>query len=149
MVDIGAYEYSPDLDGDGTPDWIDPDDDGDGVPDVEDCAPRDAAASSPPPAVQGVRLSGSGAVAVDWDPQASGTRFDVAAGSAATMAEDGDFARAGCRADGVPEAPWLDDQAGPTAGDARYYLLRAENVCGAGSWGTASSGAPRSVSVCP
>ncbi len=149
VVDIGAYEYSPDLDGDGTPDWIDPDDDGDGVPDVEDCAPRDAAASSPPPEVQGVRLSGSGAVAVDWDPQASGTRFDVAAGSAATMAEDGDFARAGCRADGVPEAPWLDDQAGPTAGDARYYLLRAENVCGAGSWGTASSGAPRSVSVCP
>jgi hypothetical protein len=148
-VDIGAYEYSPDLDADGTPDWSDPDDDGDGVADAGDCAPRDAAASSPPLEVQGVRLGGGPSVAIDWTLQESGTRFDVAAGAAAALLEDGGFPRAECRAEGHGPPPWTDEQPGPAPGDARYYLLRAENACGTGSWGAATNGAPRSVSACP
>ena len=39
MVDLGAYEFILDSDGDGTPDYIDTDDDNDGVLDGADCAP--------------------------------------------------------------------------------------------------------------
>jgi hypothetical protein len=148
-VDIGAYEYSPDLDADGRPDWSDPDDDGDGVPDTGDCAPRDAGVSSPPLEVQGVRLAGGPSVTIDWNPQESGTRFDIAAGAAAALLEDGGFPRAECRAEGHGPPPWTDGEPGPVPGDARYYLLCAENACGTGSWGTASNGLPRSVSACP
>ncbi|MCU0229998.1 MAG: right-handed parallel beta-helix repeat-containing protein, partial [Acidobacteria bacterium] len=150
IVDIGAYEFSPDLDADGTPDWRDPDDDGDGVPDMLDCAPRDPGATAPPSEVGTVRLSGGAAtVAVDWALQASGTRYDLAAGGTAELRGDEGFARAECRADGHGPPPWLDDRPGPETGEARYYLVRAENACGSGAWGAGSDGAPRAVEACP
>jgi len=38
---------------------------------------------------------------------------------------------------------WAVDADVPAPGSAFYYLVRAENACGAGSWGQASSGAER------
>ena len=35
-IDLGAYEFARDGDGDGTPDWLDPDDDNDGISDGGD-----------------------------------------------------------------------------------------------------------------
>jgi len=48
VVDMGAYEFSPDFDGDGIPDWQDPDMDNDGVPNAQDCAPLNKGTSAPP-----------------------------------------------------------------------------------------------------
>jgi hypothetical protein len=149
VVDIGAYEYSPDLDADGTPDWSDLDDDGDGVSDADDCAPRDPGTTSPPAEVEAVLLTGDALVTVGWALQEAGTRFDVAAGGVAALREDGGFARAECRVDGHGPPPWYDDRDGPAAGDSRYYLLRAENACGSGTWGRPPHGTPRVVDACP
>ena len=57
-VDMGAFEFQPDFDGDGTPDYLDTDDDNDGVPDASDCAPLNRAISQPPDRVSNsLRLS--------------------------------------------------------------------------------------------
>jgi hypothetical protein len=43
---------------------------------------------------------------------------------------------------------WAIDPVLPPAGGAFYYLVRAENVCGAGSWGQDSNGIERSAIDC-
>jgi len=149
VVDIGAFEYSPDLDGDGTPDWSDPDDDDDGVLDAEDCAPRDATAAHPPVEVAGVSLTGLGPVTVRWDPQDPGTHFDVAGGLVTSLREDIGFDRAECRESDLPTPSWLDELPPPAPGEAQYSLVRAVSICGVGTWGESSDGTPRSVTACP
>jgi hypothetical protein len=37
----------------------------------------------------------------------------------------------------------------PTAGAAFWYLVRAENVCGTGTYGATSGGSPRLGAACP
>jgi hypothetical protein len=41
------------------------------------------------------------------------------------------------------------DASTPSLGTCQYYLVRGVNICGDGTYGTASSGAPRSTTVCP
>jgi hypothetical protein len=43
----------------------------------------------------------------------------------------------------------LTDTERPAPGGSFFYLVRARNACGSGTWGTASSGAPRLVTGCP
>ncbi len=149
VVDIGAFEFSPDLDGDGTPDWRDPDDDGDGAPDDADCAPRDATVWNAPGEPGDVRVTGGTPAVVAWTRQDPGTRYDVAGGLVAELRADQGFARAACRADDLAAPPWSDTAAGPPAGAARWYAVRAANVCGTGAWGGGSDGLPRAIDACP
>ncbi len=149
IVDRGAYEYSPDFDGDGSADWRDPDDDGDGAADLSDCAPLNASAWSAPVPVRSVRLGGISPVTLRWDAQDPATRFDVAGGSLTAMLDERSFSNAECRADDLTAPPWADDRPGPAAGDARYYLLRAVSVCGDAGWGRSSGGEERAVDACP
>ena len=140
VVDIGAYEYSPDFDGDGTPDWLDTDDDNDGAPDQSDCAPLDPAAWTWTLPVEGARATGRTPTVFSWTGQGSDVRYDVAAGSVSAMRLDGGFGRAVCEQSNGAGTGWPD----PAPGDGRYYVVRAGNSCGNGGWGEG-----RSVTACP
>jgi hypothetical protein len=67
-VDMGAFEFSPDFDTDGLPDWQDPDDDNDGTADVSDCAPLVKAVSRiPDPVSTKLRVDKpGGVVTISW-----------------------------------------------------------------------------------
>jgi hypothetical protein len=144
VVDIGAYEYSPDFDLDATPDWLDEDDDDDGALDTEDCAALDPAAWSTPLEVDGVQVGGGVASVVSWSVHGTDLVYDVVAGSLSELRADRGLARAACEVDDSPEALWTDDQPQPAAGEGRYYLVREANSCGEGGWG-----AGRAVAACP
>ncbi len=144
IVDIGAYEYSPDFDGDGYADWRDPDDDDDGSLDGDDCDPLDPTAWTATVEIAGVQVSGAASTVVSWTAQGADVRYDVAAGLLSEVRADGGFGRAACVQDDGADAAWTDPSADPSEGEARYYLVRAENSCGDGGWGNA-----RTLTACP
>ncbi len=148
-VDIGAYEFSPDFDADGTPDWSDADDDNDGAADVADCAPRNATVWNAPVDVTPMTITKAPAITLGWSVQDPGTRYDIVDGVVTMLRSDHDFTRATCRAQNISNPSWADSAPGPSASEARYYLVRAKNVCGTGTWGHGSNAQPRVVTVCP
>ena len=139
-----------DTDGDGTGDNADADDDNDGVADPSDCAPLDPAAFAIPGEVQGVGIADDDQTA-SWTgavPSGGSTEsYDVMRGVLGQFPV-GTGPDEVCLASGLTTTS-LADASHPSAGDGSYYLVRARNVCGAGSYGSASSGAPRTTSVCP
>jgi hypothetical protein len=143
-VDIGAYEYSPDFDSDGTADWQDTDDDGDGAPDVSDCAPLNSGAWTAPAGVAGVQAAGSAPTILSWSDQGVDVRYDVVSGILSEMRADGNFGRSTCESNGGAGPVWPDGRPFPFLGNGYYYLIRAENACGDGGWGGS-----RVVGACP
>ncbi len=53
-----------------------------------------------------------------------------------------------CLASGIPNLAFIDDLA-PAPGAGLWYLVRARNSCGIGTFGAASNGRPRNVQGCP
>jgi hypothetical protein len=137
-----------DTDGDGEGDACDPDDDDDGVPDGADCAPLDPSASSPPVEVNGVELAKAGGTVLAWADQGPGFRYDVAGGSLALLLPGTPDAE--CLADDVGGTAWIDPEPDPPSGEGRYYLLRSQNACGSGTYGTDTDGSARQPGLdCP
>jgi hypothetical protein len=143
IVDIGAFEFSADFDGDGTPDWLDTDDDDDGALDPVDCRPFDHSVWTQPGEVGGLVAAGSSVTVVQWASQGADVFYDVVSGALSDLRADGGFLRATCRQDHGTGASWTDSSPNPASGEGRYYLSRAENACGDGGWGA------RVVTVCP
>jgi hypothetical protein len=96
----------------------------------------------PPGEVSGVVVD-SDKITLQWAPGEPGDTYDVARGIVGSLA-GGDSAI--CILTGTTELQYEDFDT-PTSGEAYYYLLRATNACGAGSWGD-TSGAQRQV-ACP
>lgn len=135
IVDIGAYEVSPDSDGDGVPDWL-------------DCAPHDPSSSSAPPEVAGVVVAGRSPTTVAWTSQGTGIRYDVAGGVIGGLRVAGGALDATCLADDAASASWEDPRGGPEAGTGWYYLVRAENEC-LGTYGSGHGGERLPEADCP
>jgi hypothetical protein len=147
-VDLGAFEQSTDFDQDGIPDWIDDDDDGDGVLDPEDCADLDPTVQTPPPEVSALTLDGLEPTQLAWAPLGADLHYDVVGGSLLALRLPG-APGAICFVDDLTVNHWTDPNSNPTAGGGFYYLVRAQGGC-AGTYGTASSGAPRLITQdCP
>lgn len=144
VVDVGAYEYSPDFDGDGIVDWLDPDDDDDNTADALDCAPLDAAAWSTPRDVTGLRVSGGTPSVISWTADGADLVYDVVTGLLADVRLDAGFDRTACVVSGGSATTWNDDLPTPATGAGRYYLAAEGNACGGGGWGDG-----RSVDACP
>jgi len=53
-----------------------------------------------------------------------------------------------CLAAGISAATTIDGDL-PSGGQAFFYLVRARNVCGAGTYGNASDGTERVTMACP
>jgi len=126
------------------------DSDADGIEDSCDCAPTDPLAFSSPPGITGVRWL-SDTTTLEWESAAAeagaGTTYDVMRGET-TEFPPGSGASEICVEAGTSSTSTSDFGA-PPVGTGRYYLVRAANSCGIGSYGSNSSGNPRTVSVCP
>ena len=142
-----------DTDGDGAGDACDADDDNDGVGDGGDCRPLDESVWELPGEAVGLMLSRSAPEQVTailtWSPPL------VSGGAAVsydTIVAEGANAFSGPPASCVESGDGTDlmatDTSSPPAGAARFFLVRAVNVCGAGSVGAGTCG-PRVVRSCP
>jgi hypothetical protein len=133
VVDMGAYEFSPDFDNDGIPDWLDPDDDNDGVPDAPDCAPLNRGTSTPPGQVgNSLRLDKSGGGHLKW---ARGTQGHVSNVYRGTITPGQAFSyNEVCFGSELPGIE-TNDASAPPAGTVYYYVVSAKNSCGESATG--------------
>jgi hypothetical protein len=146
----GAVTGSTIVSGTGK-DWGIPyDADGDGAANNNDCAPFDPGAFAAPGAVTAALFAVDGET-FSWTslaPQAgSGTLYDVMRGDAGEFPV-GSGGSEFCLA-GDLQATSTTDTEVPSVGGAFYYLVRARNACGTGSYGFASGGAERIGPACP
>ncbi len=126
-----------DSDLDGQADCTDPDDDNDGAIDVIDCAPLNATAFAQPTAVADVMATGQGPTNLTWMTQSagSGTLYDVTTGDFAAIG--GISYPAGSCLASTTSGFTTDAGPNPALGSVTYYLVRARNVCGISSYGSA------------
>ena len=124
------------------------DPDGDGWGNACDCAPNDGTAFALPGEVSHVGCPSNSSV--QWDPMAlssgSGTVYDVIR-SPLVIGTVPPGPSSVCLASGVPDA-MVSDLENPPRGVAFWYLIRARDACGAGTYGSASSGSERVSHVC-
>ena len=124
------------------------DGDGDGVLQGCDCAPLDSSTFSPPPEVSG--LSFNGTSALTWTSSApdagASTVYDLLRGSTTELPVGNGSEVCLTSGQGLPE--WSDPDA-PPVGASFFYLVRATNACGVGTYGYASTAAERVSAACP
>ena len=115
--------------------------DHDGMRDELDCAPGDVTAFTVPREVSGARFR-SGTL-LEWNSavagSGSGARYDVVRGVLSQLSSG--LGSAACLANDAA-ARTLSDGATPEPGTGFYYLVRASNPCGVGSFG-------RNAGECP
>ena len=121
----------------------------DGMRDELDCAPANGTAFIIPREVSGVRFR-SGTL-LDWNSSAvgsgSGALYDVVQGTLphlSTGSGSGEI----CLANHASERTLTDGMV-PAPGTGFYYVIRASNACGTGTFGAGTSGTPRSIGACP
>ena len=130
-----------------------PDGDADGADNNADCAPADPSAFAPPSEISPVaveRVSPADA-RLSW-PSASGTAgtgtvYDVARGNLSDLPVAG-TGTSGTLACAVAATEVVDATV-PAPSEGFYYLVRARNACGIGTWGNSSAGLPRASGACP
>jgi hypothetical protein len=144
-VDLGAFEFSPDFDGDGTVDWQDPDQDNDGVVNASDCAPLNRAISQlPDPLLDSLRLDKAGAIAtLRWLHAYQAPTYNVYRG---TFGGDIAFAYNETCFDTENSARTVDDGDAPTPGNGFYYIIGSRNACGESAASTNHQGQPHTPS---
>ena len=69
--------------------------------------------------------------------------FDVAAGSMTELRLNGGVFDAGCIAEDLPQPQLVDLTPTPQIGEGVYFIIRGENVCGWGGYGSDSGGVER------
>ncbi len=160
-----------DLDGDGVGDACDncpslcslgqEDTDLDGAGDACDCAPFDATVKARPGRIGGLtvqRALPSGTITVAWsslDPAAgSATQYDAVRGSVGALHGAGYPGGAVCALGHAPDTPYVEPAAACPAGAANgcWYLVRAANSCGTGTYADAGQAQPHpldTASPCP
>jgi photosystem II stability/assembly factor-like uncharacterized protein len=123
--------------------------DGDGRDNLADCRPDDATVFAAPGEVAGVAF-GADRVTLSWESAApaagSATQYQVLRGLVSELPVGA--ASETCLVSGALAASVIDADV-PLEGAAFWYLVRARNVCGTGSYGTRSDGSPRAGTVCP
>jgi len=114
-----------------------------------DCSPLDAS-NLPPGMVGGVVVDhGVSSTDVSWSDLGVG-RYDVGGGLLSEIRIAGGVSGAVCLEDDSTDTLYQDMRADPPSGDGHYYLIRAQNDCGGGSWGITSTGAERfPAAACP
>jgi len=100
-----------------------------------------------PAEVGGVTVDGHASATVAWTPVPGGAAYDVASSTLSDLSING-TATASCLLSAGPDASYVDTR-GPLADDGYYYLVRAQNGCGEGSYGAGPDGTPRLIASCP
>lgn len=91
----------------------------------------------------GLALDRGDAVALSWDAAGPLAVYDVIGGPLGQLALDGGTAGAGCLAEDLTDPTYDDMQPNPAPGQGFYYLVRIEDACGNGSYGTDTAGTER------
>jgi hypothetical protein len=124
--------------------------DGDGVRNLSDCAPLDPTAWSLPAEVAGV-VFGANQQTLSWGSLAAqagpALTYDLMRGLISQQPVGGGAAET-CLAPDTG-ATQSTDASIPAIGAGLYYLVRGTNVCGVGTYGSTSAGAPRNTAACP
>jgi len=102
-----------------------------------------------PPDVQALSLKHEGVTTLNWAPQAAGTHYDVISGELLELQVNGGIHDAGCMANGLFSAEWEDVRPTFPVGAGIYYLVRAQNDCGSGSYGLENPPIERAPGACP
>lgn len=84
---------------------------------------------------------------INWAAVASATRYDVVRGSVGSLPVGPGGGDEICYND-LPGTS-LVDATTPNLRTAFFYISRAQNSCGSGSYGNTSAGAPRTTTTCP
>ena len=123
--------------------------DNDGITNACDCAPDDPLAFDVPSEIQNLRWQAD-AVTVEWDSDApnsgAGTVYDVIRGDLAGLPVGG--AGEVCL-DPDSSDTSSQDLTVPLSASGFYYLVRGENICGTGDYGTDSFFNLRTTTACP
>src|SRR5262245_11754744 len=123
--------------------------DGDGRDNLADCRPDDPTLFAAPGEISGLAL-GSDRITLSWGSAAptsgSATEHQVLRGLVTALPVGG--ASDACIVAGTI-ASSATDPAAPPAGAGFWYLVRARNACGTGTWGSTSGGSPRIGIACP
>lgn len=114
--------------------------DRDGVATASDCNDADPAALHWPAEVGALALvKVTGGVRLSWTSQltyaGSSTLYDFVSGDLGQLRASLDYSGASCLAGTSGEPPYDDFRSDPPPGEGFYYLLRARNTCGAGTYG--------------
>jgi len=89
-----------------------------------------------------------GATTIAWPVVTGADRYDLATGTIASLQASG-LTGSTCFFENVTTQSVLEYRLEPTAGNGYYYLVRAENACGTGSWGLDRLGRWRLSAACP
>jgi hypothetical protein len=105
----------------------------------------------PPPAeVGGLDVSGASPTTVSWTSQGAGVVYDLAAGDLSDLAQDLGVGGAFCLADDQTGPSFVDSGPAPSPGGGYYYIIRAQDACGSGTYGFTSAGQERlPAAACP
>ena len=138
-IDLGAFEFIGDTDGDGTSDHIDTDDDNDGVLDVADCAPTVPGIFSPPSPVGSTLQvdTGPGGAELVWQPSPLGLVYNVYRGII-EFQQPWSYDLE-CLLSSTPGTVAQDPET-PPQGTVFYYLVAAANACAETRAGIGSGG---------
>jgi hypothetical protein len=173
--DVGAYEWQPSCvpgtetcngldddcdtivddgfpnsDGDGLADCVDPDDDNDTAMDGADCLPLDGSAFAAPGEVVDVTVTHSPTV-VSYTMQnvGVGTQYQIVSGILSRLVATGGYMEDFCVDAAYVGGNWQDPRPNPPPGDGFYYMIRAVNACGVGTYGGPLIDLPRPANACP
>jgi uncharacterized repeat protein (TIGR01451 family) len=116
----------------------------------DDCNDADPTVWSAPLEVSGVVLAAGSITEISWSDQAAsagpGTSYDRVAGMLRLPSGGMDFGSGVCFG-AASSSPWSDAQPAPGVGAGYWYLVRARNSCGVGTYGSPERDA--SISACP
>jgi hypothetical protein len=99
--------------------------------------------------VDGLALDGELDTTLSWNGLDAADLYDIEGSTLSELSVHG-TATAACTTASVAGTSYLSSQAEPEPGDGYYYLVRADNACGTGSYGTDSAGAERTrAPLCP
>jgi hypothetical protein len=117
--------------------------DRDGAAVSTDCDDFRSTVWTAPAEVDALRLEKLvGATRLSWDSQkltaGTETTNDVVTGSLNSLLSSGDFSGATCLVFDRDDSPYDDTRPDPDPGQGDYYLVRAVNSCGTGSYGDSS-----------
>ena len=94
--------------------------------------------TDPPEEIDRLVIQPGPPVLLAWMSQGPGVTYDVAGGLVSDLIQDGSTIGASCLTNDLLEPLWADIRPDPDPGEAYYYLVRANNLCGSCTYGFSS-----------
>jgi hypothetical protein len=125
------------------------DGDADGAGDACDCAPGDGSAFAIPHDIRNVRFTDL--TTIEWESEAPfagvGTVYDLLRGKVSELPV-GEGTSEECLENNLTAHLYVEDYAPPLPDEIRFYLVRGDNACGTGTYGSGDDG-ERVSTACP